>query len=567
MRYSILADTYEELESTTKKLAKTEIVSRLIKKTPAENLEQVVMLLNGKVFPPWAEHEIGVANQQMIKAIAKATGASNKEVVDKFRKSGDLGLTAEAFTEKKKQRTLGSEELTVKKVFANFREIAEQSGSGSQDRKLGLLAELLSSAKPKEALYIARTVLEQLRVGVAEGLIRNAIAQAFELKPEDVENAWNFLPDYGEIAKIAKEKGAKGLQKIDLKLGTPCNVLLAEKAPDLKTAIESFEHVLLQYKYDGMRSLIHKKGEKIWIFTRRLEDVTKAFPEIADYAKRALKAKEIIIDGETLALDSKTGRPIPFQKLSTRIKRKYDVEKAMKEIPVQINVFDILYLDGKTLFDKTQRERFEILKEEVKEIKDKFRIADSLITKDLEKAEKYYHESLAAGHEGLIVKNLDSLYIPGRSVAGGWLKIKPVMENLDVAIVGGTWGSGKRAGTVGSLILGIRDADTGKFLECGMLGTGLKEKESEQEGSITLKEITKMLRPLIISEDGNNLKIKPKIVIEVGYQEIQKSPSYASGYALRFPKFIRMRPDKAAEEADDTERLKKLYEMQKVRAK
>jgi DNA ligase-1 len=563
MRYELLADTYGELEATTKKLAKTEITSKLLRKTPTEDLQEVVMLLNGKLFPPWDEHEIGVANQLMIKAIAKATGASDKEVVDKFRKSGDLGLTAETFTEKKRQRTLGSAELTVKKVFANFREIAEQSGSGSQDRKLGLLAELLSSAKPKEALYIARTVLEQLRVGVAEGLIRDAIAQAFELKPEDVENAWNFLPDYGEIAKIAKEKGMKGLQKIDLELGTPCNVLLAEKAPDLKTAIESFEHVLLQYKYDGMRSLIHKKGEKIWIFTRRLEDVTKAFPEIADYAKKALKAKEIIVDGETLALDAKTGRPIPFQKLSTRIKRKYDVEKAMKDIPVQINVFDILYLNGKTLFDKTQKERFEILKEEVKEIKDKFRIADSLITKDLEKAEKYYEESLAAGHEGLIVKNLDSFYIPGRSVAGGWLKIKPVMENLDLVIVGGMWGSGKRAGTVGSLILGIRDADTGKFLECGMLGTGLKEKKSEQEGSITLKEITKMLRPLIISEDGNNLKIKPKIVIEVGYQEIQKSPTYDSNYALRFPKFIRMRPDKAAEEADDTERLKKLYEIQK----
>jgi DNA ligase-1 len=563
MRYELLADTYGELEATTKKLAKTEITSKLLRKTPTEDLQEVVMLLNGKLFPPWAEHETGVANQLMIKAIAKATGASDKEVVDKFRKSGDLGLTAENFTEKKRQRTLGSAELTVKKVFANFREIAEQSGSGSQDRKLGLLAELLSSAKPKEALYIARTVLEQLRVGVAEGLIRDAIAQAFELKPEDVENAWNFLPDYGVIAKIAKEKGMKGLQKIDLELGTPCNVLLAEKAPDLKTAIESFEHVLLQYKYDGMRSLIHKKGEKIWIFTRRLEDVTKAFPEIADYAKKALKAKEIIVDGETLALDAKTGRPIPFQKLSTRIKRKYDVEKAMKEIPVQINVFDILYLNGKTLFDKTQRERFEILKEEVKEIKDKFRIADSLITKDLDKAEKYYEESLAAGHEGLIVKNLDSFYIPGRSVAGGWLKIKPVMENLDLVIVGGMWGSGKRAGTVGSLILGIRDADTGKFLECGMLGTGLKEKKSEQEGSITLKEITKMLRPLIISEDGNNLKIKPKIVIEVGYQEIQKSPTYDSNYALRFPKFIRMRPDKAPEEADDTERLKRLYEMQK----
>lgn len=565
MKYSILADTYEALESTTKKLLKTEIVSKLLKQTPTEDLHRVVMLLTGKVFPPWDDREIGVASQLMAKAISISTGASEKEILDKFKKTGDLGDVALAFSEKKKQHTLFSEQLTVKKVFENLRKIAEQTGGGSQDKKLNLLAELLSSAKAKEAMYISRTVLEQLRVGVAEGLIRDAIAQAFDLKPEDVENAWNFLPDYGEIAKIAKEKGAKGLQKIELELGTPCNVLLAEKAPDLKTALESFDKVMLQYKYDGMRTLIHKKGEKIWLFTRRLEDVTKAFPEIVEYAKKALKAHEIIVDGETLGFDKK-GKPIPFQLLSTRIKRKYDIDKAMKDTPAQVNVFDILYLNGKTLFDKTQAERYELLQKEVKEIKDKFRIADTLITKDLKKAEAYYHESLNAGHEGLIVKNLDSFYIPGRSVAGGWLKVKPVLENLDVVIVGGVWGTGKRTGWIGSLILGIRDPDTDEFKEIGMMGTGIKEKKAEPE-DVTFEEITKMLKPLIISEKENTAKIKPKIVIEVSYEEIQKSPTYESGYALRFPRFIRLRPDKSADEADDLKRVKKIYEMQKGRGK
>jgi DNA ligase-1 len=566
MRYSILADIYEELESTTKKLAKNEIIAKLLRKAPAEDLDRVVELLTGRVFPPWDDREIGVAENLLMKAISKATGAGEKEVTEKFKKTGDLGSTVESFIKGKKQRTLGGDELTVKKVHENLQKIAEQTGAGSQERKLSYLSELLSAATPKEARYIARTVLEQLRVGVAEGIIRDAIAQAFDIPPQEVEDAWNFLPDYGEIAAIAKEKGSKGLQKIELTLGTPCNVLLAEKVPDLKTALDSFEKPLLQYKFDGMRTLVHKKGEKIWVFTRNLEDVTKAFPEIVEFAKKGLKAREIIVDGEALGLDHKTGKPIPFQMLSTRIKRKYDIEKAMKEIPVQVNLFDILYLNGKTLFDLPLAERRKLLEKEVKEIKGKFRLADSLITKDYLSAEKFYKKALEEGHEGLIVKNLDANYIPGRSVAGGWLKVKPTLENLDVAIVGGLWGSGKRAGWLGSLILGIRDPDTGKFLEIGMMGTGIKEKKNEKD-DITFEELTKMLKPLIIKEEGHQVKIKPKIVIEVSYEEIQKSPTYESGFALRFPRFIRMRPEKGPHEVDDLDRVKKIYEMQKGRAK
>jgi DNA ligase-1 len=566
MRYSILADIYEELESTTKKLKKTEIIAGLLKKTPADELSRVVMLLSGTVYPPWEGEELGVAYQIMIKAISKATGISLENVNEKYKKSGDLGLTAEIFAAKKTQRVLGEEPLTVKKVFENLQKLGRETGGGSQERKLAMLAELFAQATPKEARYIARTVLMELRVGVAEGLIRDAIASAFDIPVEIVENAWNVLPEYGEVAEIAKEKGAKGLEKVELKLGTPCIVLLAEKSPDLKTAFESFEHLMLQYKYDGMRSLIHKKDGKVWLFTRRLEDVSAAFPEIIEYAKKSLKAKEIIVDGETLGLNAKTGKPIPFQKLSTRIKRKYEIEKAQKELPVQVNLFDILYLNGKTLFDKPLKERWEILQDHVKVIKGKFQFANTDYPKDLKEAEKYYKESLAAGNEGLIVKNLDALYIPGRSVAGGWLKVKPTLENLDVVIVGGTWGTGKRAGTVGSLILGIRDSSTGKFLEIGMLGTGIKEKKAV-ETDTTLIEMTKMLKPLITSEKGNTIKVKPKIVIEVAYEEIQKSPTYESGFALRFPRFLRLRLDKGPDEADDLNRAKKIYEMQKGRSK
>ena len=566
MKYSILAETYSELEKIPSKLKKTEIIANLFKETPASLLEAVTLLIQGRVFPSWSEKEVGVAEQLMLKAIAKAVGISVEDVVKDYKKSGDLGTTVESLVSKKRQRTLGAEQLTVGKVFANLQAISEHSGSGSQDRKLDLIAELLSQATALEAKYIARTVLEQLRIGVAEGLVRDAVASAYNVSVDDVEGAWNLLPDFGEVAKVAKEDGEKGLKKFKLRLGTPFIVQLAEKSPSLKEAISSFKKVILEYKYDGMRTLIHKKGEKIWLFTRNLENITVAFPDLVQMARKQIKAEDCVLDGETIGLDKKTGKPVPFQQLSTRIKRKYDIEKAFGEIPIEVNLFDIVYLDGKNLMDLTFEERRKYLEKAVKET-DKFHIAKGFVTSDLKEAETFYKEALKAGEEGVIVKDMEALYVPGRRVAGGWLKIKPVMESLDVVIVGGTWGTGKRAGTIGSLHLAIREPETGRFLECGMLGTGLKEKKSEQAGSATLKEMTKLLKPLVESEDGSLVRFKPKIVIEVAYEEIQKSPTYVSGYALRFPRFIRIRFDKGPDEADDLNRMEKLYKQQKGRGK
>jgi DNA ligase-1 len=340
-------------------------------------------------------------------------------------------------------------------------------------------------------------------------------------------------------------------------------VLLAEKSPSLKEAIESFDEVALEYKYDGARMIIEKNNDgKFWIYTRRLENITKAFPDVVEACKKSLNAKNCIVDGEAVAINSKTKRPMPFQTLSQRIKRKYDIQESIKEIPVQLNLFDIVYLNGETLFDSALEKRREILKDIVKEIPGKIQLAKQLVTKDLKKADEFYKEALKAGHEGLIVKNLEAKYQPGRRVAGGWLKVKPVMESLDLVITGATWGTGKRTGWLGSYILSCRDPDTGKFLECGMLGTGVKEKKTNPE-DFTLLEMTKLLKPYVESEKENEVKIKPKVVVEVAYEEIQKSPTYSSGWALRFPRFVRIRWDKSAEEADDLERIKKLYEIQK----
>jgi DNA ligase-1 len=563
MRYTILADVYEKLESISGKLEKTHNISKILAETPKDLLSKIVLLINGRVFPSWGEEELGVANQLMIKAIAKSYGISANDVIKNFKKAGDLGRTVEEFSGKRRQVTLGRKELSIEKVFENMQLIARQVGKDSQGRKLNLIAELLVQANPKEAKYIVRTVLGELRVGVAEGILRDAIAEAFKVSPEDLENAWFLNPDYGEIAEIARERGKDGLEKVKIELGKPIMVLLAEKSPSLEDAINSFDKVALEYKYDGARFLIHKKDDKIWIFTRRLENVTKAFPDVVELCKKHILSKSCIVDGEALAIDPKTKRPLPFQMISQRIKRKYDIEETIKEVPIELNLFDVVYLNGKILFDLPLEERRKILKEIVKEVPGKIQLANQLITKDLKEADKFYKDALKAGHEGLIVKNLEAKYQPGRSVAGGWLKVKPVMESLDLVITGAIWGTGKRTGWLGSYILACRDPDTGKFLECGMLGTGIKEKKTNPE-DVTLLEMTKLLKPYIESEKGNEVKIKPKIVIEVAYEEIQKSPTYSSGWALRFPRFLRLRTlDKAPEEADTTERIANLFKMQK----
>jgi len=562
MRYVELADVYEKLEGTSSKLGKAAIIADVLKAAPAEILPKIVSLFYGRVFPQWSVEQVGVADKMMIRAIAKAVGVKEDEVATVYRKEGDLGSAAELMITKKRQKRLATRALDVDTVFNTIQKIAHESGKGSQESKAGLVVQLLAAAQPKEARYVVRTILEQLRMGVAEGIVRDAISSAFGIDADVVEAAWYALPDYGEIARIAKKSGTAGLKKTELQIGMPFMVQLAEKAPNLKTAIEAFKHPICEWKYDGARIAVHKKGDKIWLYTRRLENVTAAFPDVVEVCRKALNAKDCIVEGEALAIDPKTKRPQPFQRLSQRIKRKYEIEKTIKEIPVNLHVFDIIHLNGKTFLDRTLAERFEALKKVLKPIPGKIEFARRLETTDLKEADKFYKSALDAGQEGLIIKNLDAFYTPGRRVAGGWLKVKPIMETLDLAIVGATWGTGKRTGWLGSLILGVRDPETGKFLECGMLGTGIKEKKAKPE-DVTLEDMTKMLKPYITGQSGHDVKIKPKIIIEVAYEEIQKSPTYLSGYALRFPRFIQLRPDKGPDEADDLERMKALFDIQK----
>ena len=549
MYYSELTEIYERLEKTSSRLEMTSIISDFLTTVPEENLSIVLLFLIGGVFPPWSEKELGIGNKLVIKAISTVSGSYESSIEDEIRKTGDTGSAAANLLVKKTQRTLFMERLTVEKVHKNLNKLAGLTGTGSQDKKIAYIAELLSFAEPNEARYITRTILEELRLGVGAGIIRDAIAKTFDVEAGLVERGYSLISDFGEVARIAKSNGNEGLKNLSVTLGRPMRVMLAIKVKDVAEAIDDLGKAAFEIKYDGMRTQIHKNNDEIKLFTRRLENITKQFPEIVKMAKECIMVESAIIEGEMVAIRSlEDKRPRPFQDLSRRIKRKYDILEMVEKIPVEINLFDLVYLNGKSEIDEKFVNRRRSLEKIVHET-DRFRIAKQMITEDVKEATQFYKYALSLGHEGIMVKNLDAPYKPGSRV-GYMYKIKPVMETFDLAIVGATWGEGRRAHWLASFLLATVNPNTGEFLTIGRMGTGFTDEE--------FKEMTKLLNSIITEEIGKEVKLKPKIVVEVAYEEIQRSPTYTSGYALRFPRLVRMRADKGVEDIDTLERIESL---------
>ncbi len=377
-----------------------------------------------------------------------------------------------------------------------------------------------------------------------------------------VEGAYEIANDYGTVAKTVLDAGEKGLLALKMQVMRPIKVMLARK---VETVDEAFSVVgtpaALEYKYDGFRMQIHKKGQDVRIYTRRLENVTEQFPDVVSYVREGISAKECIVEGETVGFDAKSGKYMAFQKISRRIRRKYDVKKTAGEIPVVVNLFDISYLEGKMLIKKPFLQRRSELKSIVREIPDKLVVAKQKITDDVRAAEEFYSESLAAGNEGLMFKNIEAPYKPGSRV-GYMIKLKPVMETLDLVITGAEWGKGKRSGWLSSFVLACRDEETGSFLTIGKMGTGIKEKP---EAGVSFDELTSILKEHILREKKNTVDIAPFLVVEVAYEEIQKSPNYSSGYALRFPRMSKVREDRGPDEADSLSRIRELFARQRGR--
>lgn len=566
MRYTILAEAFEKLEHTPSYLEKNSLIVDLLKRTPAEEMERVVLFLLGRPWPAYVSKETGVGLQQLKKAIVQASGYSPPDVDKLMKQVGDLGEVAEQLSAKKKQVTLFTEQLTVKKVFENIKQLPEITGEGSVDRKIASIAELLTSSTPLEAKFVVRTVIGDLRIGVAEGRLRDAIASAFNVRPEVVEYAYMLTTDYSIVAKAVATGGEKGLEKLGVIVGHPVNPMLAQRAETIDEVLERMKgKAAFEIKLDGIRVQVHKDGDKVSLFTRRMEDYTNMFPDLVDPLRQALKPKRAIVDGELVAIDKRTGKPMPFQEVLKR-RRKYEIKQTIEQIPVELHLFDVLVSNDSVMLDDSYVERRKMLEKIVKPVKGKVMVVEQQVLSKPDEIKKFMNWAIEIGHEGLLAKDLEASYRAGRREFV-WLKLKPMLETLDLVVVGGLYGKGKRAGFFGSYVLAARDEKSGKFKTVTKCGSGYTDED--------LKELTKMFEKIQLKKPHEDVDIEidcdayfePKIVFEMVYEEIQKSPElkHTSTFGLRFPRYIRIREDRRAEEANTIKDIEDMYERQQKR--
>lgn len=548
MEFAALCETFALLEETSSRLEKTAIVASLLSETPEGDLEATVSFMLGSVFPPWSTEKLGVGEKLIIKAAADVSGRTEREIVDMLRETGDIGRAIEHAMEHKRQVQFMAHLLDVARVHADLLRLARLEGKGSQDKKLKILGGLLTNASPPEARYLARIVVETMRTGVAEGIVRDAIARAYDIEASRVEHAFMLSNDMGLVAHTARE-GPEALDAISLTPFRPVRMMAAQK---VQTAKEGFEALgrpcALEYKYDGFRMQMHKVGDRVEIFTRRLEEVSTQFRDVAEAVRECVDG-DCILEGETIGIGEE-GAWLPFQHISRRIRRKYHIEEAIETVPVMTHVFDILYKDGESLIDRPFQERRAILEETVREAPGRLVHSIMHITGSEQEAEAFFAESVAKGNEGLMLKRLDSPYVPGMRV-GTMLKLKSVLESLDCIVIGAEWGSGRRAHLMGTFHIAILD-ETGAPAAIGKVATGITDE--------MLEELTRRLRPRITKEEGTYVALAPDLVVEVAYEEIQRSPTYESGFALRFPRLLRLRDDKGPGDADSIIRVFEIFE-------
>jgi len=579
LKYTKIVEFYEKIEQTTKRLEMTDYLVRLFKETPKEIIDKVVYLTQGKIYPDFVELELGVAEKMAMRAIANATGATIKDIEEDFRKTGDLGLTAENFIKKKRQLTLFAKPLTVDHVYNVFDKIAKATGEGSQDLKIRLLSGLLTNAQPKEGKYIIRTVTGRLRLGIADMTILDALAIAFTGSKENrpvLERAYNLCSDLGEVAKTVAEKGLEGVKQFEIRVGRPIRPMLAQRLSTPEEILEKLSgKAACEWKFDGERVQIHKDGSNVQLFSRRLENITEQYPDVQDYVRKHIKPNEVIVEGEIVAIDPETEEMLPFQELMHR-RRKYEIEKAIEMYPVNVYLFDILYVDGEDLTTKPYTERRNRLKEIVEE--NNIKIAPAIITDDIKEIEKFFEEAIENGCEGLVLKSVksDSIYQAG---ARGWLWIKlkrsyqsKMVEPIDVVIVGAFAGKGKRAGTYGALLVAAYNKEKDVFETICKVGSGFTDEDLENLPKILEKYKVEHRHPRVISKLEPDFWFVPAKVIEIIGDELTLSPVHTcawgvikeeTGIAVRFPRFTgRWRDDKAPEDATTTQEIIQMYKAQ-----
>lgn len=580
MRYSRIADAYEKIEATTKRLEMTDYLVELLKETPTNLIDKIVYLTQGKLYPDFVGIEIGIAEKLAIRAVARAAGHREKDIEEDMQKTGDLGETTQKFMKKKTQATFYSIPLTVERVYETLDKMAKSTGSGSVDLKLSLLAGLLSDASPSEAKYIVRTVTGSLRLGIADMTVLDALAVAFgggKETRDQLERAYNISSDLGRVAKLVAEEGIERIKKFEVLPGEPIRPMLAER---LSSSAEILEKLggkcIAEYKYDGERIQAHKKKDHVILFSRRLENITDQYPDGVEYVRKHVRAEEAIVEAEAVAVDPETGEMKPFQELMHR-RRKYGIKEAMEEHPITLFMFDILYVDGKDLTLEPYTVRHRHL-ENVIEQTDNVKVAEYTIAEDPEQLELFFEKTVESGSEGIICKsvNEDSVYQAGAR-GWNWIKYKrdyksEMTDSIDLVVVGALHGRGKRAGKYGAFLLAAYDPDKDTFETVTKVGTGFTDADLEKLPKLLKKHQIAHRHPRVDSTIEMDVWFEPAVVIEARGAEITLSPIHtcamnvireASGLAIRFPRFTgKYRVDKSPEDATTTKEVVEMYRSQ-----
>ncbi|MDD5182039.1 MAG: ATP-dependent DNA ligase [Candidatus Nanoarchaeia archaeon] len=578
MKFRAVAEYFEKLEATSKRLEMFKILSELFQNTPEDDIDKLVYLIEERIRPAFEGVEIGMAEKMLEKAIAKATGTELSKVTALYKKKGDQGLAAEELAKKVTAKLVKPKELTLAETYEGFYKTAKISGSGAVDQKVGIIAGLLSRASPIEAKYIARFVIGRLRLGIGDPTIMDSLAQAKEgnreLRPE-LERAYNLCSDLGLVAKTYFTKGLAAIKKFSVTPGKPIRMALAERLPTAKEIIEKIGKCSVEAKYDGFRIQAHKIGDKVSLFSRNLENMTSMLPDVAESIKKYVRAKDAILEGEALVYNEDTGELMPFQITITR-KRKYDIASKKVELPLKMFVFDLLYADGKDYTSEPYSERIRAIEKYVK-TGEALEYANRIITDDPKVMQKFFDESVTAGLEGVMAKRLDAPYSAGARNFN-WIKLKrsyraELSDTVDVVIIGYIKGRGMRTKFgIGAVLGAVYNDKKDVFESICKIGTGFSEENWVKIRKL-LDEIKVSHQPARVdSELKPDVWVEPKYVLEITADEITLSPMHTagktnkddSGYALRFPRvkgFIR--EDKKPEDATTVKEIEKMFKQQK----
>ena len=578
MDFSILAEIFERMENTTKRIELTNILVELLRKTPKKIISNIVYLLQGIIRPNFEGVELGIAEKLAIRAISKSSGLPVKKIEDDYRKVGDLGLTASNILKLKTQTTFTAEKITLERVYETLFKIAKLEGKGSQDLKMKYISSLLNDATPLEAKFVVKILLGTLRLGVAENTVMDALAIVFTGKKENkeqIENAYNVSSDLGKVSQIVATNGIDGIKKFKISLFNPIRPMLADRVKSEKEAIKKMPELFsAEYKLDGERVQIHKQANKIILFSRRLENITQYYPDIVENIGKSLNVHEGVFEAEIVPINENTGEFLPFQELMHR-RRKYKLEQAVSQYPITVNFFDVLYVDKKNCLNLEYSERRKILEKLVNE-DDFSKLVPMLFVKNENEIEDFLENSINAGCEGLMLKTPSAPYRAGTR-GSNWLKLKREYRNelgdsLDLIVIGAYFGRGRRTGLYGTLLLGTYNPEKDNFPSICKVGTGFTDESLDQLYQILSNNVTLKKNSKIVSEMEADVWLEPELVLEIVASEITLSPIHKtgldlirknSGFALRFPKFTgKIRYEKAVEDASTVEEVLALYKRQ-----